>query len=1049
MSKINEDTVEQAALRWFQDLGYRYLHGSALAPDGSAPERESFGHVLLLDRLRQALARINPHVPAEALDEVVRRLLRPTSLDIDENNRTFHRWLSRGMQLEVRKDGHTRGELVWLLDFVHPDRNDWLVVNQLKVIEGRHHHRPDVVVYVNGLPLAVIELKNPRDAKATLDTAYRQLQTYKANIPGLLATNEILVIADGMAAQLGSLTAGRDRFAPWRTIDGTGPAPDHLVPLEVLIAGVFEPRRFLDYVRHFILFEIDGGHLIKKIAGYHQLHAVNKAIASTLAAARTGGDGRAGVIWHTQGSGKSISMLFYAAKIALEPAMENPTLVVLTDRNDLDNQLFGQFCRVPDLIPKPEQADDRKHLRELLQVQSGGVVFTTMQKFSLTDEERGSGDARFPLLSGRRNIVVIADEAHRSQYGFDPRVDPETGRLGYGLARNLRDALPGASFLGFTGTPIEGDDRSTPAVFGDYIDVYTISQSVADGTTVPIYYEARLAKLGLREDELPRLDEEFDLVTEDAEAAIKDQLKSRWARLEAIMGARKVLRMLAADIVAHFAHRQQVLRGKAMIVCMSRRICAELYQEIVRLHPDWHASEHERGAIKVVITGNATDPPLLQQHLRSKPEQDAIAARFKSDDDPLSIVIVRDMWLTGFDAPCMHTLYVVKPMQGHGLMQAIARVNRVYRDKPGGLVVDYIGVAEQLRRAVGRYDRPAGQASGDGGDMLDDAPARPAEERLPALREDLETVRALFRGFDHDDFLGQDDAARLRTLRAGANHVLGQPEGKQQFLDVMSRVDKLVTIVAALDAFAPLAGEVAFYQSVAQVLRKHTLTGARQSMDELDAAVRQLVSSAIAPEKVVDIFGAAGAPMPEVSILSEKFLEDASRSQYTYLQAEVLGKVVTLRIEAMKQRNVAQARKFSEMLQRTLIAYQNRTIESAQVVLQLIDMARDIMAEPERSKELGLGHDEMAFYDALVTHGEVRAVMGDAPLAAIARDLVASIRSSLTIDWTQKEAVRARLRQKIRGLLRKHGYPPEERDKALEMIFDQAEQSYRDWPSAA
>jgi type I restriction enzyme R subunit len=1045
MSKINEDTVEQAALQWFQDLGYQYLNGPVIAPDGSAPERGGFSDVLLTGRLRRALARINPHVSTDALDEVVRRLQRPTSLDIEENNRTFHRWLSRGMQIEVRKDGHTRGELVWLLDFVHPDRNDWLVVNQLKVIEGRHHHRPDVVVYVNGLPLAVIELKNPRDTKATLDTAYRQLQTYKTNIPSLLATNEILVIADGMAAELGSLTAGRDRFAPWRTIDGTGPAPAHLLPLEVLIASVFEPRRFLDYVRHFILFEIDGGNLVKKIAGYHQFHAVNKAIASTLAAAGAGGDGRAGVIWHTQGSGKSISMLFYAAKIALEPAMENPTLVVLTDRNDLDNQLFGQFCRVPDLITGPQQAEDRKHLRELLQVPSGGVVFTTMQKFSLTDEERSRGDARFPPLSERRNIIVIADEAHRSQYGFDSRVDPKTGRVGYGLARNLRDALPYASFLGFTGTPIERDDRSTPAVFGDYIDVYTISQSVADGTTVPIYYEARLAKLGLREDELPHIDSEFELVTEDAEEAVKDQLKSRWARLEAIFGARKVIRLLAEDIVAHFEHRQEVLRGKAMIVCMSRRICAELYQEIVRLRKAWQSSKDEEGAIKVVITGNATDPTLLQQHLRSKPEQDRIAARFKDENDPLSIVIVRDMWLTGFDAPCMHTLYVVKPMQGHGLMQAIARVNRVYRDKPGGLVVDYIGVAEQLRRAVGRYDRPAGH----GDDVLDDAPAQPAEERMPILLEDIEAVRALFEGFEHDDFLGQEDTARLRTLQAGANHVLGQPEGKQRFLDIMARVDKLVAIVAVLDAFAPLAGEVAFYQNVARVLRKHTLTGARQSADELDAAVRQLVSSAIATENVVDIFGVAGAAKPEVSILSEKFLEDASRSQYTHLQAEVLGKAVTIRIEHMKQRNVAQARRFSELLQRALVAYQNRTIESAQVVLQLIDMARDMMAEPERSKELGLGEDELAFYDALVTHGNVRAVLSDTALAAIARDLVESIRSSVSIDWTQKEAVRAGLRRKIRKLLRKHGYPPDEQDRAAASIFEQAEQSYRDWPAAA
>jgi type I restriction enzyme R subunit len=1044
MSKINEDTVEQSALQCFQSLGYAYLHGSVLAPDAPSSERTSHGQVLLLGRLRQALARINPGLPADTLDEVVRRLQRPASLDLDDNNRTVHRWLSRGMQVETRKQGQTRGELAWLLDFEHPERNDWLVVNQFTIIEGRRHHRPDVIVFVNGMPLAVLELKNPREPKATLDTAYRQLQTYKANIPSLFLTNEILVIADGMAAELGSLTAGRDRFAPWRTIDGTGPAPANLLPLEVLIAGVFERRRFLDYVRNFVLWEVDGSSLVKKIAAYHQFHAVNKAIASTLQAAGAGGDGRAGVIWHTQGSGKSISMLFYAAKIALEPAMENPTLVVLTDRNDLDQQIFAQFCRVPDLIPGPQQAEDREHLRELLRVPSGGVVFTTMQKFSLTEDERTQG-GRFPPLSERRNLIVIADEAHRSQYGFDARVDRQTGRLGYGLARNLRDALPHASFLGFTGTPIERDDRSTPAVFGDYIDIYTISQSVADGTTVPIFYEARLAKLNLRHDELPHLDEEFELVTEDAEEAVRAELKSRWARLESLIGTRRRLRLLAEDIVEHFERRQGVLRGKAMIVCMSRRICAELYQEITRLRPTWHADRDEEGAVKVVITGDATDPPLLRPHLRSKAQLEKLARRFKDDADPLSLVIVRDMWLTGFDAPCMHTLYVDKPMQGHGLMQAIARVNRVYRDKPGGLVVDYIGVAEQLRHAVGRYDRPPG-APGHGDALIDDAPARPAEDNLQLLRQDLDAVRALFQGFDHSDFLGEDGTLRLRAVQAGADHVLSQPEGKQRFLDVMGRVDKLVAIVGALDDFAPLVGEVAFYQNVSGVLRKHTLTGATQSMEELDGAVRRLVSLAVVTEQVIDIFDGA---RPEVSILSEKFLEDASRSRYTYLQAEVLGKVVSLRIEVMKQRNVAQARKFSEMLQRTLIAYQNRTVESAQVVLQLIDMARDMLAEPERSKELGLGDDELAFYDALVTHGNVRAVMGDEALAAIARDLVESIRSSVSIDWTQKEAVRAGLRQKIRKLLRKHGYPPEERDRALASIFEQAEQTYRDWPAAA
>jgi type I restriction enzyme R subunit len=689
--RLIESDVEQSAITWFKSLGYDYAAGPDISPGGPSPERSSYADGALEGRLRSALTRINRHLPEETLDDVAAKVIRSASPSLEESNVSFHRWLSKGVEVQVRRDGGIRGDLARLIDLDNPDSNDWLVVNQLTVVEGKHTRRPDLVVFVNGLPIAVFELKSPGDPSATLESAWNQLQTYKSQVPCLFTHNELLLVSDGTEARLGSLTAGLDRFWPWRTIDGVELAPDAVPQLKVMILGVFEKQRLLDYLRHFIFWETENG-AVKKVAAYHQFHAVRKAIGATVRASSERGDRRIGVVWHTQGSGKSVSMAFFAGKIILHPAMENPTLVVITDRNDLDGQLFAQFAAAKDLIPAPAQAESREDLRELLRVSSGGVVFSTIQKFGMPKGQR------MPLLSDRRNIVVIADEAHRSHYEFV-----------VGFAKNLRDALPHASFIGFTGTPIELDDRSTPEVFGDYIDTYTIAQSVEDRATVPLYYEARLAKIDLPDEEKPRVDEEFEEVTEGEEESAKAKLKATWARLEAMVGTPRRLQLVAEDIFAHWERRIEILDGKAMIVCMSRRICVDLYQQIVRLRPDWHSDDDNDGAIKVVMTGASSDPPPFQPHIRTSQGKKLVEKRFKDPDDPLRIVIVRDMWLTGFDVPCAHTIYLDKPMKGHNLMQAIARVNRVFGDKPAGLVVDYLGIAEQLRRAVSTFGRRRGE----------------------------------------------------------------------------------------------------------------------------------------------------------------------------------------------------------------------------------------------------------------------------------------------------------------------------------------------------
>jgi type I restriction enzyme R subunit len=1014
--QVTESVAEQETLSWFEDLGYTVQHG---VPSEPGPDRAHLGEVVLQERLRAAVDRLNQDLPESAREEAVRKLLLQESPSLVQQNRRNHRMLVEGVEIEfLGEDGRVVGDRARLLDFAHPERNDWLVVNQFTVIEGGHNRRPDVVVFVNGLPLAVLELKNAADENATLWSAWQQLQTYKQQVPSLFHFNELLVVSDGLEARLGSLTAPKERFAPWRTIEGEELAPASMLGLDV--RGVFEQRRFLDLVHHFIVFEEDGSEVAKKLAGYHQFHAVQRAMEATLKAARPQGDRRVGVVWHTQGSGKSLTMAFYAGKVVLHPKMENPTLVVLTDRNDLDDQLFGTFSRCQELLRQaPVQAENRADLREKLKVASGGVVFTTIQKF--VPEEKGD---RFPLLSDRRNIVVIADEAHRSQYDF---ID--------GFARHLRDALPHASFVGFTGTPIELTDKNTRAVFGDYVSIYDIPRAVEDGATVPIYYEGRLAKLELKESERPRIDPEFEEVTEGEEEARRERLKNRWAQLEALVGTEKRLDLIARDLVDHFEKRLATLEGKAMVVCMSRRICVDLYDAITRLRPQWHDESDDKGAIKVVMTGSASDKLEWQPHIRSKARREALAKRFKDAKDPLQIVLVRDMWLTGFDAPCLHTLYVDKPMRGHGLMQAIARVNRVFRDKPGGLVVDYLGLADQLRFALATYT----ESGGKGSTAIDQ------NEAVAVMLSRFEVCQAMFHGLDYRAVIAAGPQAVFKFLPTAQEHILQQEDGKERFVRAVTDLSKAFALAVPHEEALRIRDEVAFFQAVKAALVKRSQVDARPEED-LDHAIRQIVSRAVAAsDQVIDIFATAGLKKPDISILSDEFLAEVRGLPQKNLAVELLQKLLREELKTRSKRNLVQSRTFSEMLERALRSYRNRAIETAQVIEELIRLAREMHEAQARGERLGLTEDEIAFYEALGVNDAAVKVMGDSVLRAIARELTDILRRNVTLDWTQRETARAKLRTMVRRLLRKHGYPPDKQEQATNTVMEQAERLCETW----
>ena len=1017
---IYESDIEEASLNWLAELGYTVLHGPDIAPDTPDAERSSYNEVILTRRLRDAVAHLNPKIPAEAQEEAIRKVLNPDSHTLVQNNRAFHLMLVDGIEVEYRQlDGTIRGERVRLIDFDTPENNDWLAVNQFTVVETSER-RPDIVLFVNGLPLAVIELKNPTDEKATVLTAFRQIQTYKQEIPVLFTYNEAIVISDGLEARIGSLTADTEWFLPWRTIEGEDEAPSTEVELEVLIKGAFDRHRFLRYLKHFIVFEdTEGGIVAKKIAGYHQYHAVKTAVDTTVQASSLEGDKQCGVVWHTQGSGKSLTMAFYAGSIVQHPLMENPTLVVITDTNDLDDQLFGTFARCHQLLRQtPAQAQSRRHLRELLKVASGGVIFTTVQKFFPEGEE-----TRFPQLSDRRNIVLIADEAHRSQYGF---ID--------GFARHIRDALPNASFIGFTGTPIELTDRNTVAVFGDYISVYDIQQAVQDGATVPIYYESRLAKIELDENEKPHIDPEFEEVTETEEVTQKEKLKTKWAQLEALVGTEKRLGLIADDIIAHFEERLETMDGKGMIVCMSRRICVDLYNAIVKRRPEWHDNDDKKGAIKVVMTGSASDDASWQPHIRNKKRREEMATRFKNAKDPFKLVIVRDMWLTGFDAPSLHTMYVDKPMRGHGLMQAIARVNRVYRDKPGGLIVDYIGLAYHLRQALSNYTKSGGR----GDATLDKA------EAVAVMMEKHEICCGLFHGFDWALWAAGDATDRIRLLPSAQEHILHQKDGKKRLLETVSALSKAFALAVPHEKTTEIRDDVSFFQAVRNVLAKPSAAEESQ-FEAADQAIKQLVSKAVVPEGVVDIFAAAGLKKPDVSLLSDEFLAEVRDLPHKNVAVELLEKLLSGEIKTRSQKNVVQGRSFAEMLERSIRTYQNRTIEAAQVIEELIQIAKEMRQAQDRGEELGLSDEELAFYDALETNDSAIKVLGDETLKAIAIELVDSVRGNVTIDWTLKESVRAKLRLGVKRILRKHGYPPDKQVKATETVLEQAEVLCKDW----
>ena len=1041
MSTFAESDVEQAALDWLEDLGWHVAHGPDVAPESAGAERADYGRVVLEQRLRDALARLNPDLPAEALDDAFRKLTQPEGVMLEVRNRAFHRMIVDGVTVEYRADdGAIRGAQARVMDFDVPANNDWFAVNQLTVVENKHERRPDVVLFVNGLPLVVIELKNPADEDATVWMAWQQLHTYKAELPALFAMNAVLMVSDGVEARIGTLTAGREWFKPWRTISGEGLADPHVPELQVMLEGVCTLGRFLSLLRDFIVFEDDGsGDLVKKMAAYHQFHAVQVALDETLRAAqllegfddergryetgrRSGGDPgdrRVGVVWHTQGSGKSLTMAFYAGRIIREPAMENPTVVVLTDRNDLDDQLFTTFARCRELLRQPPvQATSRADLRARLAVESGGVVFTTIQKF--LPEEKGD---RYPALSDRRNVVVIADEAHRSQYDF---ID--------GYARHMRDALPRASFIGFTGTPIEHKDANTRAVFGDYISIYDVRRAVEDQATVPIYYESRLAKLDLNDRERPNIDPDFEEATEGEESARKERLKTRWAQLEAVVGAETRLALVARDLVEHFDGRLEALDGKAMVVCMSRRICIDLYRELVRLRPDWHHEDDDKGALKIVMTGTASDPPDWQPHVRNKPGREAMANRFRDPADPLRVVLVRDMWLTGFDAPSLHTMYVDKPMRGHGLMQAIARVNRVFKDKPGGLVVDYLGLAHELKRALATYT----ESGGTGQTAIDQA------EAVTVMQEKYEICRGLFHGFDWSTWLTGTPAERLGLLPAAQEHVLAQENGKDRCVQSVRELSQAFALAVPHEDAIRVRDDVAFFQTVRSVLAKRTPADARPE-EELNHAVRQIISRAVASEGVTDVFAAAGLEKPDISILSDDFLIEVRGLPHRNLAVELLQKLLKGELVVRRRKNVVQARSFADMLEQTLRRYQNRAVEAAQVIEELIQLARDLREANARGVELGLSEDEIAFYDALETNDSAVNVLGDQVLRTIARELVETVRRNVTIDWTLRETVRAQLRVLVKRVLRKYGYPPDKQEKATRTVLEQAEVLSAGW----
>ena len=1036
MTYIYESDIEKFVCEFLEEQGYTYL-----SPEAQESERQSLSDVLLLDRLKDAIDAINPTIPQEAKEQALRQVRNLPSQNLIDNNEAFHRLLTEGIEVEYMKDHNVRGDKVWLVDFEDINNNDFLVCNQFTVVENNINRRPDVVLFVNGLPLVVIELKNPADENATVYKAFNQLQNYKANIPSLFYYNSFLVASDGLDAVSGTISSDFSRFMAWKSADGLKEDKTTVPQIETLIKGMMKKERLLDLIRHFTVFDktkkedtetgLASIVTVKKVSAYHQYFAVNKAVDSTIKATGENGNRKIGVIWHTQGTGKSLSMVFYAGKIVF--ALNNPTIVVITDRNDLDDQLFDTFAGCKQLLRQdPVQAESREHLKDLLKVTGGGIVFTTIQKFFPEDNKKD-----FDLLSDRKNIVVIADEAHRSQYGFGVKTaEISTGiKTTYGFAKYLRDALPNASFIGFTGTPIEKEDASTPAVFGDYIDIYDVAQAVEDGATVRIYYESRLAKVHLKPEEKAKLDEEVEAITEGEESTAKEKAKAKWAQLEAIVGHKDRLRDVAKDILDHFEKRQEVFEGKGMIVCMSRRIAVELYNEIIKLRPDWHSTDKKKGAIKVIMTSASSDPESWQIHNTTKQDRKEISERFKDPSDPLKLVIVRDMWLTGFDVPCLHTMYVDKPMRGHNLMQAIARVNRVFKDKPGGLIVDYIGIASDLKDALTTYAASGGKGT----------PALDQEEAVATMLEKYEIVSQMFDKFDYNEYFNADTQEKLNIILSAQEYILSLDDGKNRFVNNVNLLSKAFALSVPHPKAMELKDEIGFFQAVKSRLVKFETGRVVRTSEEIETAIRQIVDKAVVSEGVIDIFDAAGIKKPDISILSDEFMAEIKGMERKNLALELLKKILNDEIKTRMRKNLIQSKKLSEMLENAIRKYQNNLLTTAQVIEELINLAKEIRESDNRGKELGLSDYELAFYDALANNQSARDVLGDDTLRDLARVLVSKVKANTSIDWTIKESVRARLRVIVKRTLNKYGYPPDQQLLATENVLKQAELIADEW----
>jgi type I restriction enzyme R subunit len=1060
---LTEKELETLALTWFQEAGWEFRHGPDIAPDSeTTSERSDYRQVLLRERLRQALVRLNPSVPESIVDEVVHRMVKLHEPALIQSNRRFHEALVDGLPVEVSQGGEKRGDRVRLVDFEHPEQNRFLVVNQYTVQGTKQPRRPDLVCFINGLPIAIIELKNTAAEQADIWSAFNQIETYKAEVADLFVFNEALVISDGLHARVGSLTADRERFLPWRTLRNENDRPLLEFELEKVVRGFFSPELLLDYLRYFVLFEQGDDGLIKKIAGYHQFHAVREAVRVTVIAAAQSPDAekssqeeratygkqvvpgsrKGGIVWHTQGSGKSISMVCFVAKLMQQPQMQNPTIVVVTDRNDLDGQLFQTFVGARSLLKEaPQQAEDRDQLRALLAGRpSGGIIFATVQKFSPDKDED-----RFPRLTERTNVVVVADEAHRSQYGFRAVLDKKSGKYKYGFAKHLRDALPNATFVGFTGTPVESADKDTRAVFGDYVSVYDIQDAIDDGATVPILYESRLAKLEINAAEIEKLSDNVEEVFEDEEStAQREAAKSKWAALEKLVGAEPRIKEVAADVVRHFETRQSSIAGKAMIVGMSRQICVDLFDALVDLRPDWKGTlvpskdsgkpshySPDDGAIRVVMTGSAADDAKLQPHIYTAKSKKQLEKRFKSPSDQLKLVIVRDMWLTGFDVPCLHTMYVDKPMRDHNLMQAIARVNRVFRDKEGGLVVDYIGIAAELRRALKTYTESRGKGQ----------PAQDSREALSKLKELLEVARGILHGFDFRAYRTKP----LELLIPAANFVLGIEEGKRRWFDVVLGITKANSLCGTLDEAITLREEIAFFQAVRAVIAKATETDKRLSQDRKHAVLKQILDNALIAEGVQDIFKLAGLDRPDIGLLSDEFLEEVRQLPHRNFAVELLQRLLNDEIKSRSRTNVVLEKRFADRLIESLSRYRNRAIESAQIVEELIAMAKEFREAAKRGENLGLNPSELAFYDALADNESALRELGDEVLKKLALELTDKLRNSTTVDWQKRESVRARLRNLVRITLRRYRYPPDRQEEAIRLVLEQAERLSDHW----